>query len=101
MSILSFGVFFIVSLMLGYFLYKKNWKLRYLAPICFAFVFLSAWILLSLLFYLDGRDVQFVLDGRLSLNSRAIDLIFAASTLSLLSTLLLITIVWAIRNDVF
>ncbi|EPR87935.1 hypothetical protein L313_3081 [Acinetobacter haemolyticus CIP 64.3 = MTCC 9819] len=56
---------------------------------------------LSLLFYLNGRDVHFVLDERLSLNSRAIDLIFAASALSFLSTLLLITVVLAIRHKIF
>ena len=101
MSIFSFGIFFITSLMLGYLLYRRKWKLRYLALICFIFVFSFVWISLSLLFYLDGRDVQFILHGRLSLNSRAIDLIFAASALSFLSTLLLITVVWAIRHKIF
>ncbi|KCX82060.1 putative membrane protein, partial [Acinetobacter baumannii 6112] len=40
-------------------------------------------------------------DGKFSLNSRAIDLFFVAGMSSFLATLLLVIVVWAVRNKVF
>ncbi|ELW86375.1 hypothetical protein ACIN5021_1572 [Acinetobacter sp. OIFC021] len=41
------------------------------------------------------------MDGRISLNWRAVDLFFVAGMSSTLLTLLLVIVVWSIRNKVF
>lgn len=101
MSILGFAIFFIISHVIGYFIAKTKWKIRHLAALSFISTFIIVWLSFLLLLYFKGRYVQFFLDGRISLNWRAVDLFFVAGMSSTLLTLLLVIVVWSIRNKVF
>ncbi|KKC44120.1 hypothetical protein UC75_00435 [Acinetobacter sp. V2] len=101
MSILGFAIFFIISHVIGYFIAKTEWKIRYLASFSFISTFIIVWLGFLLLFYCKGRYIQFFMDGRISLNWRAVDLFFVAGMSSTLLTLLLVIVVWSIRNKVF
>ncbi|QNX42340.1 hypothetical protein IC787_07060 [Acinetobacter seifertii] len=101
MSILGFAFFFIISYIVGSFVAKTEWKIRHLAALSFISTFIIVWLGFLLLLYFKGRYVQFFLDGRISLNWRAVDLFFVAGMSSTLLTLLLVIVVWSIRNKVF
>ena len=101
MSIIFFCIFFAALLIFGYLAVKSKWKIKNLAFVCFVSVFLFVFSVFLLILYIDGRYVQFFIDGKFSLNSRAIDLFFVAGMSSFLATLLLVIVVWAVRNKVF
>ncbi|QNX81183.1 hypothetical protein IC775_06950 [Acinetobacter seifertii] len=101
MSILGFAIFFLISYIVGSFVAKTEWKIRHLAALSFISTFIIVWLGFLLLLYFKGRYVQFFLDGRISLNWRAVDLFFVAGMSSTLLTLLLVIVVWSIRNKVF
>lgn len=101
MSILGFAIFFIILYIVGSFVAKTEWKIRYLAFISFISTFIIVWLSFLLLLYCKGRYIQFFMDGRISLNWRAVDLFFVAGMSSILLTLLLVIVVWSIRNKVF
>lgn len=101
MSILELLFYFITLLLIGYLIVRVGWKLRYLAPLCFLGVFILVWFFISTGYSSDGRYVQFFADGKLALNSHAMDILFAAGGLSSVATFLLVLVVLAIRNDVF
>ncbi|MCS6738712.1 hypothetical protein NOM94_02420 [Acinetobacter baumannii] len=101
MSILGFAIFFIISHVIGYFIAKTKWRIRHLAALFFISTFIIVWLGFLLLLYFKGRYVQFFVDGSISLNWRAVDLFFVAGMSSTLLTLLLVIVVWSIRNKVF
>lgn len=99
MSILDFGIFFVTLLVIGYFVHKKQWKLRYLAPFCFSFSFFLSLLVFSLLFPDDWVNMKFfTINGP---NQLAIYALFMSLIFSLLTTFSLIVAVWAARNNVF
>ncbi|MFA8903387.1 hypothetical protein ACEJ55_18805 [Acinetobacter baumannii] len=83
------------------FIAKTKWRIRHLAALSFISTFIIVWLGFLLLLYFKGRYVQFFVDGRISLNWRAVDLFFVAGMSSTLLTLLLVIVVWSIRNKVF
>ncbi|MBJ9705425.1 hypothetical protein [Acinetobacter calcoaceticus] len=101
MSIIFFSIFFTALLVFGYLAIKSKWKIKHLAFLCFVSVFLFVFSIFLLILYMDGRYIQFFLDGEISLNSNAIDLFFVSGMSSFLATLLLIIVVWSVRNKVF
>ncbi|ENW19442.1 Uncharacterised protein [Acinetobacter haemolyticus] len=99
MSILNFGIFFVVLLIVGYFVHKTKWKLRYLTPLCFSFSFLLSLFVFSILFPDDWVHMSFFsINGP---NQLAMYALFMSFIFSLLTTLSLIMAVWAARNNVF
>lgn len=44
MSILGFAIFFIISYIVGSFVAKTEWKIRYLASISFISTFIIVWL---------------------------------------------------------
>lgn len=99
MSILNFGLFFIISFIGGYFVHKTNWKLRYLTPLCFFVIFFLSLFILSILFPEDWMNSNFFSIGgpnQLAKYALIMSFVFSSST-----TMIIIVIVWAIRNKVF
>ncbi|QNX88399.1 hypothetical protein [Acinetobacter seifertii] len=101
MSIMFFCIFFAALLIFGYLAVKSKWEIKHLALVCFVSVFLFVFGVFLLILYVDGRYIQFFVDGKISLNSNAIDLFFVAGMSSFLATLLLVIVVWSVRNKVF
>ena len=101
MSILEQLFYFITVLLIGYFVVKAGWKLRYLAPLCFVGVFLIVFLYGYTTYSSDVRDILFFTDGKFSPNLAAMNILILASGLSGIATFLLVVIVWAIRNDVY
>ncbi len=99
MSILNFGIFFIFSFIVGYFVHKTNWKIRYLTPLCFFVIFFLSLFILSILFPKDWMNsIFFSVEGpnQLARYALIMSCIFSSST-----TLVIIVIIWAIRNKIF
>ncbi|PJG67224.1 hypothetical protein CVD09_07070 [Acinetobacter seifertii] len=96
---MRFRYFFLISYIVGSFVAKTEWKIRYLAPIWFLSFFIITLFVLAILFPKDWTNAQFFTkDGP---NHLALLSLLISSSLSSLITFILALVVWAIRHDVF
>ncbi len=101
MSIIFFCIFFTALLIFGYLAVKSKWKIKNLAFVCFVSVFLFVFSVFLLILHIDGRYVQFFYRWEVFFKFTCNRPIFCCRYVFFLATLLLVIVVWAVRNKVF
>ena len=94
------SLFFIISHVIGYFIAKTKWRIRHLAALSFISTFIIVWLGFYYYFILK-EDMSNFCGWKDIFELASSRFIFVAGMSSTLLTLLLVIVVWSIRNKVF
>ncbi|WP_224965184.1 hypothetical protein [Acinetobacter guillouiae] len=98
MTYLLLGIYFFVLFVVSNFFVKKKWELKMIIPLVFLTLFFLIWLILQIIPYPNGRSVQYFVNGDLLLNNTAWNSLSIAFSFSVITSLLLLIIVFGIRN---